>query len=260
MSRASFRRALLLAVLLLALGPVARAAPIVFQRFEIAMWPEFDKPDVLVMYRVHVGAQVVLPATVRLPVPAGITPHAVAKRGPDGTLYLANYVPVAGQAAIDVEADATELQVEYYAPLQREGTRRSFSWQWLADADIQAFAFEVQEPAGATAFQSTPTATKMAVGANGLTYATAEVGPVPAGRTAAVSFAYEKADEQLSKDVAVPTAPPAVPAATPAAAPALPPVPPAASGTNWWFVAAGAMVVAWLGWTLFRPVRKSDAP
>ena len=56
------------------------------ERLEIAIWPEYDRPSALVIYKARLDTSVDLPAVVRLPIPASVgAPHAVAAWSPDGS-------------------------------------------------------------------------------------------------------------------------------------------------------------------------------
>ena len=84
------RRLLVLALLLVAglLPAWGQDAPRA-ERLTIAFWPEYDRSAVLVTYRVELAPTVAVPALVELTIPADVgMPHAVAKRGADGGLYL----------------------------------------------------------------------------------------------------------------------------------------------------------------------------
>ena len=58
-----------------------------FDEFEIALWPEYDRMAMLVIYQVSLSPDTPLPATVRLSIPASVgEPHALAAWYPDGRL------------------------------------------------------------------------------------------------------------------------------------------------------------------------------
>jgi len=67
--------------------PVSQAAPVSLAALEIALWPEFDQPSVLVIMNGQL-AGVALPASVSVRIPAASGgPHAVAVVGADGGLF-----------------------------------------------------------------------------------------------------------------------------------------------------------------------------
>ncbi len=74
--------------------PLARAAAQsipAFDSVEISLWPEFDKPAMLVIYRANLPADVQFPVSVSLPIPAGVQPNAVAQGSADGRLVDVEY-------------------------------------------------------------------------------------------------------------------------------------------------------------------------
>ena len=58
-----------------------------FSSVEVDLWPEFDRPTMLVIYHITLPAQAKLPAPMSLRIPASVgTPNAVAAKQPDGAL------------------------------------------------------------------------------------------------------------------------------------------------------------------------------
>lgn len=60
---------------------------------EIDLWPEYDRPDMLVIYRLTLDNSVKLPAQLTLRIPAAVgAPYNVAyEDAADGMLYNLNY-------------------------------------------------------------------------------------------------------------------------------------------------------------------------
>ena len=71
--------------------------PISLSSMVIEIWPEYDKPSVLVIYQMTLSSATAFPATVsvRIPVTAG-EPNAVAERQADGSLYNIDLHPSGG--------------------------------------------------------------------------------------------------------------------------------------------------------------------
>jgi hypothetical protein len=170
---------------------------------EVHLWPEYDRAEVLVIYRILLASDTQLPTTLRLPIPAAVgEPHAVAVAGPGGALLNAPYQrTVAGDLAIlAIEASSLQVQLEYYEPLARDGDRRSYVFRWPGGVEARSLAVEVQEPVGATDFQVDPPAAARRMGDLGLVYQRVEVGPVTAAQAPTVSLAYRKATGTLSAE------------------------------------------------------------
>jgi len=175
-----------------------------FSMAEVALWPEYDRPTMLVIYRLSLSPQTKLPAEIqfRIPSEAG-APHAVAARQPDGSLVNIPYTQSsAGEwSTITFQATSPDLQIEYYDPgLVKNGSNRQFTYIWPGDYAADSFKIDVQEPVGSTNMQIKPGTAISRKGTDGLTYHSLDVGSLPAGQTAEIDISYQKADDQLSSD------------------------------------------------------------
>ena len=199
--RSTARLLLLLALLLVPLQASAQtAAPL--GRVEVALWPEYDQREMLVIYRVTLPATTTLPATVVLPVPARVgVPTAVAQQAPDGALVLANYERAAvdgGWASLTIQAESAALQIEYYDPLAIDAASRSYTFQWPAGYALTELAYEVLQPVGASAMQIDPAPTSDRIGSNGLTFYNGSLGAQDGSAEARIQLGYSKTDAALS--------------------------------------------------------------
>ncbi len=177
---------------------------------EVAIWPEYDRPQALVIYRVTLPEDVDLPTTVAVPIPAKVgEPHAVAMRGPGGGLLMAPYrlQVEGGWATVFVEADNPNVQVEYYDALQIEGDRRGFTFTWPEGFPAADARYEIQQPLGAEGLQVVPPPEEEGVGADGLQYAWGDIGAVDGGSSFTIEFSYTKADGGLTADQLQPPSP-----------------------------------------------------
>lgn len=180
--------------------PTGEVSPLTL--LEVALWPEYDRQETLVIYRAQLPPETRLPATVRLPVPAEAgDPHAVATIGEDRNLYVAPH-ELEQEGAwnwVVLESDSLLLQVEYYADLTIEGDRRTFSFSWPGGVQISTMQYEVQRPPGAADLQLTPAGVAQ-IGQDGLTYIRAALGPQGVGDRVVISLAYQKQDDALTVD------------------------------------------------------------
>ena len=182
-----------------------------FQRFEVAIWPEYDQPAVLVMYKGMLSPDVQLPITVSLPIPAAVAvPSAVAKRGPTTGLLVAPYTIENGEKwnIVHLQADLPEIRLEFYLDLETSQPARSFTFEWPGGPEIDVAAYEVMQPLGAANFSVAPSSAPPGMGQDGLTYQREELGPVPEGGSFFVQFSYEKATPDLTASALKPVAPP----------------------------------------------------
>jgi hypothetical protein len=193
-----------LIILLLFLPSLAFAqGPLTFPEVEIDLWPEYDDPGMLVIYRLTLPGTTSLPATLNLRIPAAAgKPNAVAARQPDGSLVNLNYQQKTNGRWSDLAITATspEVQVEYYDPsLKKEGQRRSFTFEWPGEHAVEAFTVQVQQPFDASPVQFSPDDFGSGqLAGDGLVYYTENIGPVPAGPPFKIQLSYDKPTDDLT--------------------------------------------------------------
>jgi hypothetical protein len=180
----------------------AQTTPAVDQA-TVSLWPEFDRPEVLIIYRLHLASATDLPARVAIPIPATISSlNAVATRGQDGTLVNASYTQeTSGDSTrLLLDSDSQDIQVEFYVPMERVEGQRSFSFTWPGGLAATSFVFDVQQPVEATEFTLTPPAETRAVGEFNLTYHRVDIGAIDEAATPTVAGTYNRASERLTSD------------------------------------------------------------
>ena len=199
-----------LAVVLLVVSAAAPQSETVLSSLGIDLWPDYDRPGVLVIYHATIAPDVSLPARLvfRIPAAAGL-PNAVAERSVGGQLITLPYErTVDGEMAlIDLTASQPIVQLEYYDPaITRDGVRRSFAFTWSGDFEVQDFGISLQQPALARNFTTVPEAISAETSVDGLTYHTLSRAGVKVGETVEIQAFYEKATDQLSVETIVPVA------------------------------------------------------
>lgn len=201
--------ALTLALALAAVGVGLRPSAVTAQTapavdvLTVSLWPEYDRPEVLVLYRLHLTSSTALPTQLRVPIPASVTDlNAVATRSTDGSLVNANFTraTTGGISFVVVESDSLDIQVEFYLPLERSGESRSFTFAWPSGLAAADFVYEVQEPVGASDFLMEPAPQTQGAGEFGLTYRRASLGILEATASPALSVSYVRSTEQFSAD------------------------------------------------------------
>lgn len=173
---------------------------------EIDVWPEFDRPSMLVILRAELAEDSVLPAMISLRIPTSAGRPAAVASAPTGTAVLANL----GYDITDVQIDFTTVefstpdrffQLEYYDGLQGDGPDRSYDYVWPGDLTVGQLVVQVQEPAGATDVSVQPELTDSGVGPEGLAFREADLGAFDAGQTVTVSVQYTKTDPRTSAEI-----------------------------------------------------------
>ncbi len=170
----------------------------------IEIWPEYDKPSVLVIYRMTLSSATTFPANVsiRIPTTAG-APNAVAELQADGSLYSINYTrQVDGNwASINFTTTASQLQLEYYDPgMTKDGDARHFEYTWPGDYAVAQLNIQVQEPLGATNMRITPSLGAGSLGTDGLTYYSQDLGAVAAGQDIQITIDYKKTSDATTAE------------------------------------------------------------
>jgi hypothetical protein len=192
---------ILILMMLLPLGVNAQN-PITFDSLQAQIWPEYDKPSVLVIYRIVLSATTTYPASVSIRIPAAAgEPNAVAIRQVDGSLYNVDYTrQVNGDwATINFTATAPDIQFEYYDPsLEINGTTRHYQYLWPGDYAVTQFTIQVQQPAGATDMVISPSLGTGVSGNDNLIYYTQDIGSIPAGQNIKINIDYNKSTDTLS--------------------------------------------------------------
>jgi hypothetical protein len=221
--RPTIARWVLLATAALLTTPAPAAAQEVGARaVTVALWPEYDRAEVLVIYRVLLPETSVLPTRLRLPIPPDAPElTAVAYRDSGGTLLNAPYVRDDGEGAdfVEVETPGSEVQLEFYLPLPVDGDRREFAFTWPGGFSADSLEFEIQQPAAAQGMEITPAPTSQTSDASGLTFHHLAAGALADSTRPEVGFTYRNPTARLSADAGAPAGPLATPA--PASQPTL---------------------------------------
>lgn len=169
---------------------------------EISLWPEFDQPEVLVIYRGLFAPETSLPVPVEVRIPARVgQPTAVAYVGEGGQRFNQEYsTQVEGdELVVTFELANLGFQLEYYDELPVNSTgQREYSYTYAADYPLTTLNLEVQVPPTAGAFTLDPPADSVVPEADGLTYHLAQRGPLAQGETESWTFTYQKDDAKLT--------------------------------------------------------------
>jgi hypothetical protein len=199
--------------------PSSEGAP-TLSNLEIALWPEFDRPEMLVIYRGVFSSDTPLPVAVEIRLPAAVgRPTAVAYVGETGDRFNQEYTTrIEGDSVVvSFELATPGFQLEYYDELPTDsGNQRSYTFGYAADYPIAALNLEFQVPPTAEGFALEPPADSVVLEADGLVYHLVQAGTVAQGETGTWALAYLKDNADLTAEGFAQTEPPA---AAPAAAP-----------------------------------------
>ena len=172
------------------------------ERLQIDIWPEYDRSDVLIIYRLSLSDDVSLPATLTLRMPrAASEPYNVAMEDVDGMLYTLDYTMSEQDdwMLVTLTTPSPSVQFEYYDPLiQRNENIRDYDFTWLGDYTVQSLSLVVQKPTNTLEFNLDPDMGEGEVQQDGLRYFTKMYGTIEAGTVFTVHLNYDKPNETLS--------------------------------------------------------------
>ena len=171
----------------------------------VELWPEYDRPELLVLYRVELAPGTPLPAQLTFQLPGYVeTIHAVAIEQ-DGTLLQVNPTAVDLQAEGEIKllsfpTSSLNVHFEYYDPviLTKQGQTRRLTYQFSPLTSIETATFEVQEPTQTQDFVLTPAPDRTFTGNDGFTYHAIEVTDLAPAETFTLTATYRRNTDELS--------------------------------------------------------------
>ncbi len=187
-------------ILLLVPTLVSAQNTVKFAEVGIELWSEYDTPEMLAMYSFALTEDSVLPAEVKIRIPANAELNAVAKLS-EGEMLTLPYEPLIldgdDQILTLIADEQTLYRVEYYAPLEKDGVRRDFSLVWESEYDVEALFVELLEPPDVSNLSSTPAFNDTGA-ENGMTLHALSAGEIKAGDVFELAISYDKASDNLT--------------------------------------------------------------
>ena len=171
-----------------------------FAKVDIELWPEYDTPEMLVMYSFVLSDDTPLPAEIKLSIPENAKLNAVAKLS-NGEMLQVPYdplIPDGDERILTLVADELTLyRVEYYVPFEKNGVTRNFSLLWENEYDVEALFVEFLEPPDMSNLVSTPAFTDSG-DENGITLHALSAGKIKAGERFDLALSYDKSSDNLT--------------------------------------------------------------
>lgn len=186
-------------------------ANIQLDRLSIGIWPEYDRPQALVIYRGQLADSVPLPATLSFQLPGHVqTLNAVAVLNEQNSLVNNPYtVEQEGDSLrLDFTVDTPRFQFEYYDPdiLTKDGVNRTLAYSTQAPYPVADLSVEVQQPPSATDVQFSPQPTNVFVGEDQLTYHIVRQNNARPGQLISLQGEYRKENDTLTTNLTVSSA------------------------------------------------------
>jgi len=187
---------LLFLLLLVFPSSVQAQNAVTLESFNVRLWSEYDQPSMLVINDFELTQDTTLPAKVdiRIPKDANITAVAYLEGSDFINTEFAGPVEDGDWQTITIFAKTlTTYHIEYYQPFQRDGTNRSFTYQWTGAYQVKNFRVEIQLPGDSTAIKATPML-PFVPNASFLS-GSASVGNLEAGKTYRIDLGYTRVSE-----------------------------------------------------------------
>jgi hypothetical protein len=187
----------LLTVLLMPIS--ARAQNTVdFSSVDVSLWPEYDTPTVLVIYKIGLAPQTALPVEITLRFPStvqkpnavavGKTPETVSDQGVE---Y--KFASGADFATLTIKATEPYIQMEYYDPaLAKSGAQRQYVYEWPGDFAVGNFRFELRAPLKSSNLNVVPALTDTLVDGDGFQLSEWKKTDVKVGQKLSFTINYQR--------------------------------------------------------------------
>ena len=239
---------LLLLFLFAALPVAAQTEVTQLDSLTVELWPDYDRPAMLVILTGTLPASATLPATVTIPLPAEAEINAVARFN-EVDVLVTDVEWTQGDGQMTLTTPGSTFHVEYYAPYVATENEVTYGFAWTAGLEIASVAAVVQQPVAATDITIVPAPSGSVTRADGLRYHQIEPRPLAAGEPFTVDVTY-------TVDTPLLSAPSVSPAAT--TAPAATATTAAGDGilgdlSPWWLLLIPAALALLAGaWALGR--------
>lgn len=176
---------------------------LILTTLDVNLWPEYDTPDMLVIYNFELPENTNLPVDVSFRIP----PTA-------GQAFGFGYYPKEGSVPVQEnygqKSDGDWLLItftmrslrgtlEYYDPaLPKNGEQRSYMFTWPGDYYVQTMTFIFQEPVTSQDIQLSVPVSDSYIGRNGLQKQIVEVGELQPKQIYSLEVDYKKSTSRLS--------------------------------------------------------------
>ncbi len=143
----------ILFILLSPFNTTAQSPAPEFKMLNVSLWPEYDRLDVLVIYRLQLNADAKLPVQLRLRLPDYLEDiHALAVEQ-EGRLVnvdskLVEWIRDESGVWLTFPTSSLNVHLEYYDPviLSKQQQTRRINYAFSAPAQIETAVFEIQHP------------------------------------------------------------------------------------------------------------------
>ena len=127
---------------------------------QIDIWPEYDRPAVLVTFRIRLSDDTILPASLSISIPKEASrPSRLAVQELDGMYYDINFTTEdqENEVIVTFTTPSQDVLLEFYDPrLTFSDTLRNYTLEWKNPYTVNALTVRVQQPVNTTSMTISP--------------------------------------------------------------------------------------------------------
>lgn len=178
----------------------AREADLKIKGLKVSIWPEYDDPRVLVLYRGEFENGVGFPAWVNFYIPPDAEINGAGIARPDGQLLWQEHKinQEGSRKVLSINISTPAFFLEYYYNPFKGGALKSFEQKIENKYPIEAMSVEVQKPLKAEGFALTPESKDSYADPGGFTYFKYNFQNLKAQSSVKLMVAYKKEDPNPS--------------------------------------------------------------
>src|SRR5215813_12421765 len=183
-------------------------ADLVMARLRLSIWPEYDDPRVLIMFRGEMTPRQAFPASITLPIPKGaeIIGAGMVSEQNELLLHPHQVLPGNTQDTLQLNLPVPRFFVEfYYNPFTTSGPEKRFVYPAPTTYPIELFEVDIQQPLKSTAFTLDPAPMERTTDNQGFTYHQFTYRDVGKGQSQTFTIAYTKTQSTPSVSKQQPT-------------------------------------------------------
>lgn len=175
------------------------AVPTVKQ-MKVSLWPEYDDPRVLGIYRGVFDPSAQVPKRIRLLVPkdAEITQACALTEAEEHLCQFAQKEVKGDFVEVSFDLPQPRFLLEFYFPLSVQGAEKAARLLFSSVYPIQSLQAEVMKPLRAEGFKAVPQPASFVRDGVGLEYGSVDLGNLPAGKQVEIKLGYRKNDSRPS--------------------------------------------------------------
>lgn len=178
-----------------------QASEIRIAQMNIAVWPEYDDPRVLVIYQLKVAEPVEYPFRISFLIPkdadVGMGCEVAESGGHGCRPYRVEDRGEFNELSFEVSSQPTIFMEYYYQPLKRD-SNKSFDFFYKPLYPVDNLYIEVQRPLKATEFNTEPVATETYTDNKRFKYHVLKLGSAEKDQPVKVKVSYKKSNPQPS--------------------------------------------------------------